>query len=242
MNPWKNKKCFITGASSGLGLAVLENALNNGAKVSTLVRNQSEQLKSFETKNLHVYQGSVSNAIDVKNWINEGALKFDGIDLLINNAGAMYYMDINTPNHQQMIEMVNTNCLGLIHLIQYALPIIKKSNSPYWINISSDAAISPFPGLAVYSGSKAFIDATTKAMRQELIDKNVKFTNIQPGNIQTPLHQKSTDKKAIDDFATIDNGQYIRVETMVDTINHLIAMPHPVAINELLIEPLEESI
>lgn len=241
MNVW-NRRIFLTGAGSGLGLALLKKALNQGAKVSALVRSLNDELMSLQGDRLHLHVGNVKNKFDVSRWIEEGVRQFSGMDLLVNNAGAMYYMNIETSNLTEMTEMVETNCLGLVNLIHYALPHLLKSKAPYWINISSDAAKSAFPGLAVYSGSKAFVEFSANAMRQELINHNVKVTNIQPGNMATNLHKKSTCKEAINEFASENKGQYLHTDDLIDALNYLLATPHHVAVNELLIEPLSESI
>ncbi len=237
-----NRRIFITGAGRGLGLALLKTALSKGAKVSAMVRHISDELAAIKSPNLHLYVGNVSSEPQVGNWISEGVERFSGLDLVINNAGAMFYMNIEKPSLAQMREMVETNCLGLINLIHHALPHLLKSEKPYWINLSSDAAKRAFPGLAVYSGSKAFVEFTANAMRQELISHNVKITNVQPGNIATTLHQKSTEAEAIKEFATNDHGQFLKTDDLTQTFDYLLSTPHHVAVNEVLIEPLTESI
>ena len=138
--------------------------------------------------------------------------------------------------------MINTNCLGFINLIDAVLPLLKGGLQPHWINITSDAGKQAFPGLAIYSGTKAFVEFSAKAMRQELIKHNVKVTNIQPGNVATPLHGKSTEEKAIAEYGSENDGQYLQVSDIVEAISYAISTPHKIAVNEILIEPLSESI
>ena len=239
---WSDKRILITGGSSGIGFRVIEKALAQGATVSVLTRRLTEQLAKLDCERLHVYQGSVSDRAQVQAWVKEALAKFGEFNTVLNNAGAMYYMDIMSADYDEMKTMVETNCLGLVNLIDAVLPVLKNSLNPHWLNITSDAGRQAFPGLAIYSGTKAFVEFSAKAMRQELIKYNIKITNIQPGNVATPLHTKSTDKQALSDYATENAGQYLAVEDIVHAITYAISTPHHIAVNEILIEPLTESI
>lgn len=242
MTTINNKTILITGAGSGIGLATTKHALMQGAKVSAFSRRKTKELNELSCDRLYIHTGDVSIEQDIESWIVESTKIFGGFDVLFNNAGAMYYMTLDNPNYAQMKTMVETNCLGLINLIQHALPVLCKSQTPHWINTSSDAGREPFPGLAVYSGTKAFVEFTSKAMRMELINKGVKVTNIQPGNVATNLHHKSTEKASIEVFATENMGQYLSPDDVVKGIMFAMSTPHEVAVNEILIEPLTESI
>lgn len=242
MPAWKDKSLYLTGASSGIGLAISKHALANGAKVSALVRTINPSLQALQKQGLHISLGDVTNRRDVADWIAAGQQTIGNMDIVINNAGLMYYMDILKPDYEQMKNMLEVNCLGFINLLDASLAALQKAKHPHWINISSDAGKQPFPGLAIYSGTKAFVEFSTKAMRQELIQANIKLTNIQPGNVDTPLHQKSTHQQAIEQYASSNQGQYLNAEDIVAAIDYAISTPHAVAVNEILIEPLTESI
>lgn len=240
--PWSDKHILITGGSSGIGFGVIKAALAQGATISVLTRRLTEQLTDLSCERLHVYQGSVSDRTQVQAWIKEASAKLGAFNTVLNNAGAMYYMDIMSADYEQMKTMVETNCLGFVNLIDVVLPVLKNSLNPHWLNITSDAGRQAFPGLAIYSGTKAFVEFSAKAMRQELIKHNIKITNIQPGNVATPLHAKSTDKQALSDYATENVGQYLEVQDIVNAVTYAISTPHHIAVNEILIEPLTESI
>jgi len=239
---WENRKLLITGGSSGMGLEIVKQALSGGALVSVLSRTTSQSLAELECDNLLVINGDVSNRESVVSWVAKAVDKFGVIDTVINNAGAMYYMDVMTPDYLQMKTMIETNCLGFINLIDSVLPCLKEANTPHWINITSDAGKQAFPGLAIYSGTKAFVEFSAKAMRLELIKHNIKVTNIQPGNVDTPLHGKSTELEAINEFGTVNEGQYLNPKDIANAVSYAISTPHHVAVNEILIEPLTESI
>lgn len=243
MNPWQNKKILLTGGSSGIGLAIVQQALLGGAKVSVLTRSlKNAQLEQLKSPSLYVHCGDITKHAEVQQWLVATTQKFEQIDLVINNAGLMYYMDLMKPNYQEMKAMINVNCIGFINLLDVALPILASTSNGHWINITSDAGKQPFPGLAIYSGTKAFVEFSASAMRQELLEHQVKVTNIQPGNVATPLHEKSTDKEAVSKYGTEDKGQYLNTKDIVQAIEYAISTPHSVAVNEILVEPLTESI
>lgn len=242
MTQLNHKKVLITGGSSGIGYALVESLLASDASISVLTRQETSELEKFCGPNFHIYYGDVTQKEDTKQWIIEAQEYLGEINTVINNAGVMYYMELLKGDYQQMKQMIEVNCLGFINLLSDALPILKTSTCPHWINITSDAGKQPFPGLAVYSGSKAFVEFCSRAMRQELIDENIKVTNIQPGNVRTDLHQKSTDKEATSKYATKDEGQYLNTSDIVEAVYYALSTPHNVAVNEVLVEPLTESI
>lgn len=241
-NSWKDKTAFITGASSGIGLALVEEALKNNGQVVAFYRTNNNKLESLNCDSLLLIKGDVTCRNSLAQAVSEAIKKFKQIDIVINNAGSMYYMDITKPNYEQMKAMVETNCLGFINLIQEVLPVLINKNKKYWINITSDAGIRPFPGLAIYSGTKAFVEFAANAMRQELIKHQIKVINIQPGNVDTPLHNNSTEVNAIENYAIQNSGQYLSTFDIVEAVNYALGTPFNVAVNSILIEPFTESI
>ncbi len=239
---WQGKRLLITGGSSGIGLETVAKALSLGAVVSVLSRTISEGLAKLDCDNLHMHQGSVSNHTDVQKWVEAARQRFGTFNTIINNAGAMYYMDVMAADYAQMKTMIETNCLGFINLIDCVLPLLKGRSDSHWLNITSDAGKQAFPGLAIYSGTKAFVEFSARAMRLELIQHNIKVTNIQPGNVATPLHALSTDSEVVAQYGSHNSGQYLQPADVANAITYAISTPHGIAVNEILIEPLSESI
>lgn len=236
-----NLTVLITGASSGIGFATAKKLLDSGANVSTLSR-RTESLEALSSENLLVCQGSVSDKTDVENWFSKSLSQFGCIDAVINNAGVMYYMDMSKPNYTEMVEMLNTNCLGFINVVTAALPHLEKSLCPHLINITSDAGKRAFPGLAAYSASKAFVEFFSSAMRHELKDKGIKITNIQPGNVDTNLHGKSTDLSSEKHYGSENAGQYLNPEDIANACLFALMQSKNAAVNEILLEPVLEPI
>ncbi|XSZ47851.1 SDR family oxidoreductase [Francisella noatunensis] len=159
----------------------------------------------------------------------------------MNCAGVMYYQCIENRNYQEWMTTINTNVIGFTNLLYSVLPSLIK-NKGMLINITSDAARQAFPGLAIYSGSKAFMEYTLRAIRLELIDKDIRSINIQPGNVTTPLQNISTDSEAVKKYASDDSDNFIQPQQIAETIIFAMNKPKNVAINEILIEPQKEPI
>ncbi len=237
----KGKTILISGASSGIGFALTKKLISLGANVSVCSRNIAS-LEAISSSSLYVFCGDVRSFDDMKRWIQESLNRFSSIDVLINNAGVMYYMDMASANIDEMLSMIDVNCKGFIHVTQAALPELVKSGHGHIINITSDAGRRAFPGLAVYSGTKAFVEFTATAMRYELKDKGIKVTNIQPGNVDTDLHGRSLDTRAEQQYGSNDKEHFLSVDDIVAACVFALNQPQHAALNELLIEPQSEPI
>lgn len=239
--PEFNKRVLITGASSGIGFATAQFLLSKGAKVSVCARHTAP-FDVLKGDSFYSAKADVSDNNDVKAWVADSAEKFGGIDVLINNAGQMYYMDMAHPHHEEMMSMVQTNCIGFLNVVNACMPYLLIGNNPHMLNITSDAGKKAFPGLAVYSATKAFIEFASQAMRVELKEAGIRITTVQPGNVHTRLHTLTTDKAAQETYGTEDEGQYLAPEDVVNAIYYALSSPSKVAINEVLIEPQAEPI
>ncbi len=237
----KDRVVLITGASSGIGFAITKVLLEQGARVSTLSR-RTDKLSALNHSNLQTYQGSVADKQAVSDWISHSTKVLGGVDVMINNAGVMYYMDMTKPNYEEITEMLKTNCFGFVNVIVEALPELQKSTKPHIINITSDAGRRAFPGLAAYSGTKAFVEFFSSAMRHELKDKGIKLTNIQPGNVNTNLHGKSQDSQSESHYGSKNSGQYLKAEDIAKACLFALNQPNNATVNEILIEPVTEPL
>lgn len=187
----KDKTIVITGASSGLGKQMAYLFAKSKVKLCLIGRNKIRLNKI--SKNIIKKGGNkpLVVSIDIKklSQIKKGARKivdtFGEIDILVNNAG-IYNEGIfeNTPI-KLIKDIFQTNILGLIYFTQTLLPKIKRGGNI--INIISKSVFSPKSHLAVYAASKHAVSGLSQNLRQELIGKGIRLTEVYPGKMKTAM-------------------------------------------------------
>ena len=181
-------KVMITGATSGIGEALVEKYLWMGHSVVACGRNKAK-LDSMKGHKNHVE----TLAFDVtnKSEIADAAEKTSNIDILILNAGDCRYIDdVMAFNGDDFHNIVNTNLTSLGYLLQYFLP--KLSSGGQVVFVSSSATILPFSRAQAYGASKAGIDYLANSLRLDLQAHHIGVTLVHPGFVKTPLTHKNT--------------------------------------------------
>ncbi len=182
------KKVLITGATSGIGEALLEKYQNNGDKVTACGRNKSKltRLNNSE-KNIDTLEFDITD----KNQIAAAAQKVSSIDILILNAGDCAYIDdVKSFDGDKFSNIIKTNLISVGYLLQYFLP--KLTVHGQIVFISSSATILPFSRAQAYGASKAGLDYLAKSLRLDLAPHNIDVTLVHPGFVKTPLTNKNT--------------------------------------------------
>jgi NADP-dependent 3-hydroxy acid dehydrogenase YdfG len=164
----------------------------------------------------------------------------------------MYFTLMKTQKIGDWHKMIDTNCKGVVNMCGLVIPhfLANPSGEKHVINISSDAARTVFPCLAVYNASKAFVQTFSKSLRCELVNTNVRVTDLQPGDTRTNLVQENTDSAALDKVgvagqelvggdneAEMDRNMVLDPEDVVDAGCFAIDAKKHIGIHEVLIEP-----
>ena len=180
------QKVLITGATSGIGLALSEQYTKRGDKVIACGRSQSK-LASLKS---NVYQTCLFDITDSEQ-ISKAAKAVPALDVLILNAGDCLYID-SAQNFDAEIfsQIVNINLVSVGYLLQHLLPKVKSGGQVVFV--SSSATILPFPRSEAYGASKAGMDYLANSLRIDLANKNIGVTLVHPGFIKTPLTDKNT--------------------------------------------------
>ena len=182
---------FITGASSGFGAATAKLFASKGYGLVLMAR-RKEKLQALAKelpKNIETHllvadvrdESLVSKAID---GLPEHIRK--NLSILVNNAGLAVGKG---PIDQGLIEdwdrMVDTNLKGLLYVSRAVIPLFKTNRKGHIINVASIAGKEVYPGGNVYCATKHAVDALSRAMRIDLVNYNIKVSNLAPGAAET---------------------------------------------------------
>lgn len=192
MNSIKNKIAFITGATSGIGRACAFSLAEQGTNLIISAR-RSKIIEKLEKELREKYNIKVFGAkLDVKNreeveWvINSLPDEWKNIDILVNNAGlAKGLSKIYEDDIDNWEEMIDTNVKGLLYVTRTIVPGMVERESGHVINIGSTAGHEAYPKGHVYCATKHAVNAITKSLRIDVVDKNIRVSTVDPGAVET---------------------------------------------------------
>ena len=195
MGQLAGKIALVTGASSGIGAAIVRMLLEEGARVAAVARRADRlaDLAPGRGDDLLAITADI-NATDAPQAIVEQVTAWGGgLDILINNAGLSRGNALADADPADLRVMVETNIWSLIDLTRVAVPWLKAREAADIINIGSIAARATMPGSTVYSATKAAVGAFSEALRRELADDGVRVTVIHPGYVSTEFFEQQSD-------------------------------------------------
>ncbi len=181
MSALKDKVVVITGASSGIGKALAEAALNFGAKVAVCARNEQKLKDAFNNNTaLHYVAADVSKEADCQKFIESVLQKWGRIDVLINNAGITMRALFEDADLSVIRELMDINFWGTVYCTKYALPSIRKHKGVI-VGVSSIAGYRGLPARTGYSASKFAMQGFLEALRTELLHTGAHVMWVSPG-------------------------------------------------------------
>ena len=187
------KTLLITGASSGLGRSLSEEALGRGHRVAMAVRDVASVADLLERFPGHAaaVQFDLTKKADAPRVIAETIAHFGRLDVLVNNAGYGLLAALEETTDEQLERNLETNFTGPFRLMRAALPHFRAQDSGQIINISAIAAYANHAGFAVYGGAKAALDAASDALAEEVKPFGIRITLVIPGPFRTEFIGRS---------------------------------------------------
>jgi NADP-dependent 3-hydroxy acid dehydrogenase YdfG len=241
-----DKVAVITGASSGIGEATAEVLAAEGAAVVVAARREErlEDLVGRINGNGGKVLGVACDVTDEQqahNLIKRGRDEFGRVDILVNNAGVMQLSKIQKGLSNEWRTMFEVNVLGLLYATDAAIEVMKEQGSGHLVNISSLASRGTRPGLGVYSGTKMAVNAISEALRQELLEDNIRVTMVEPGAVETELPDHITDEEAREGLSSLlEQLDPLKAEDIANAVVYVVTQPERVSINEILIRPSQQ--
>lgn len=242
------KTILITGATSGIGEACAKAFAKDGHNLIITGR-RSDRLATLATQLMSEYTTHIDILVfDVQEkeacftQISEIAKSISHIDVLINNAGlALGKENFEDADMQDWETMLDTNVKGLLHMSRACLPLLKKANAPYIINIGSVAAKDVYENGNVYCASKAAVDAVSQAMRIDLLKYGIRVSCVHPGAVETEfsvVRFKGNQEKA---DATYNGFMPLTGDDIALVINNIISFPDNICINDIVVTPKAQA-
>lgn len=237
-----NKLILITGASSGFGKAMAYtfaaagwNCIITGRRKERLDEIASDLERNYTIKALSLVF-DVQNRETVTNTIQHLPEEWQGIDLLVNNAGLALGRDsFENANLDDWDTMIDTNVKGLLYVTKAVLPFMTKHKKGHIINIGSTAGKEVYKDGNAYCAGKHAVDAITKAMRIDLLPYHIKVTAIHPGAAETEfsvVRFKGDQAKA---GAVYDGYKALQAEDIANIAYYVATLPEHVCINDLVV-------
>ncbi|MDB6156221.1 MAG: dehydrogenase, short-chain alcohol dehydrogenase like protein [Chthoniobacteraceae bacterium] len=184
------KVAVVTGASKGIGAAIATHLAAAGAAVVVNYSSSKEGADRVvaailaEGGKAIAVQANVAQKADIERLFAETKSAFGRLDILVNNAGIFEFAPLEAVTEEHFSRQFNLNVLGLLLTSQKAVEYFDPAGGSI-INISSVVSTSPAPGAAVYSATKAAVDAITKSLSKELGARNIRVNSLNPGMVET---------------------------------------------------------
>jgi NAD(P)-dependent dehydrogenase (short-subunit alcohol dehydrogenase family) len=187
----QDKVAVVTGASKGIGLAVVESLLEQGARVVAASRNRSEELDALDGELLHVSADLMDPSAPAE--VAARAVEtFGGLDILVNNAGGpppgtslprFGFLGLTDDDWQQMVDF---NLLTAVRACRAAIPLMLERGGGAIVNVSSIHGRQPSAINVDYGAAKAAMINLTKALSEEFGPHGIRVNGVCPGPVRTP--------------------------------------------------------
>ena len=228
------KTALVTGASSGIGAAIVERFCKEGLQVHALARS-ADLLKELSART-----GCVAHACDVRDLDALTKLAAEvPFDILVNCAGINFPGSITTATAEQVDAEIAVNLQSALHLVRLLMPGMLQRDRGHIVNISSIAGIYNFIGSnTLYHTTKAAMHMLSRQLRVDALGKRVRVTEICPGRVATDIfaHVAGIDPAAAR-AQFIDGFELPQASDIADAIAFAVAAPIAVNISNLEILP-----
>lgn len=237
------KVALVTGASSGIGEATALALARRGAKVGLAAR-RTERLEALaqrlaaEGRTAIALPADIAKESDARSLVARIAEHFGGLDIVVNSAGVMLLAPILEATPDEWRRMIDLNLLGLMHVTQAALPLLKSAGGGHVVNVASLAGRVANPNASAYAATKFGVVGFSESVRRECYKHDIRVTVIEPGVVATELgeHIEYSAMKA-NLRERLAAMEALQAEDVAAAILYAVTQPARVNVNEILLRP-----
>ena len=243
---------LVTGASSGIGAATARELARHGAAVAIAAR-RKERLDALASEIEAAGGTALAVECDVTDEEQARALvattvaELGRLDTVVNNAGQMLLGPIEDAPTEEWTRMIDLNLKGVLYVAHAALPQLLEAAEQQprrvadLVNISSVAGRVAGRNAGVYNLTKFGVGAFSESLRQEVTERHVRVSLVEPGAVATELADHIRDGLREQVVSRLDAIETLESEDIADAIAYIVTRPRRVAVNELLIRPTEQA-
>ena len=190
----QGRRIWITGATSGIGRALVKEFIHSGDNLILTARNGDdlERLRADHPSQIEILPFDIAESGSEEKLAERLGALTGHLDMAVLNAGTCEYVDIDRFDTEMFERIISVNFLGMVRCIEVCLPLMKNMESrPQIVGISSAAAITGLPRAEAYGASKAAVDGMLESLSLDLKPYNIDVTIVHPGFVDTPLTRKN---------------------------------------------------
>jgi 3-hydroxy acid dehydrogenase / malonic semialdehyde reductase len=233
----EGKTAIVTGASSGIGAAIVAALRAEGVRVAGGAR-RVDRVEADVALEL-----DVTDAASCERFVAQAIKELGGLDVLVNNAGLALGRDPFDDSTEADEEVVlETNVHGLIRMTRLALPHVRDGG--HIVNMGSVAGKAAYPHGSLYITSKFAVHGFTHALREDLLGRPIRVTNVAPGLVETDFSKvrfRGDEKKAGAVYENVALGGPVRPEDIADCVVFALTRPPNVNVDEIVVTALAQS-
>ena len=208
------KTVIVTGASQGIGAAVVKAFLERGYNVVGTSRNATKSGELKASDKLGLVDGDIGQAATAQEVIDAAVQKFGSIDVVVNNAGIFSAKPFTDYSANDFRALVSTNLEGYIYITQLAVKqMLAQKSGGSIVGITSSLVENPIGGLPVSLPmiTKGGLEAITRSLASEYSKEHIRFNAVAPGIVDTPLHKDNPKDflKTLSPMGTISTAEDI---------------------------------
>ncbi|WP_426277308.1 SDR family NAD(P)-dependent oxidoreductase [Chryseobacterium sp. S-02] len=212
------KVWFVTGASKGLGLALIKKLLEQNYRVAATTRNVQSLISEIgaTSETFLPLEVSLTDNENVQSAIAKTIEHFGQLDVVVNNAGYGQLGTLEELSDKEARANFDVNVFGTLNVIRNVMPYLRGQRSGHIFNISSIGGYSGnFPGWGIYCSTKFAVAGLTEALAEEVKDFGVKATVVYPGYFRTDFLSKEsvrTPENSIPEYEAARNSEQAHLD------------------------------